>query len=148
MDDRGRGKEMARRLGCALLASASIAALGFGSAMAQSINLDPIVVETPLDGVVVTTTKERPRPRAEAPQAPQAGTGQASEANLVPAIAESVFPPATAISSLSGASAVSRSDIETQFQPDRVSEILATIPGVATSETARDTAQAINIRGL
>lgn len=54
----------------------------------------------------------------------------------------------SAIDALSGSSAVSKEQINQQFQPDRVSEILRTIPGVTTQETARDTAQAVNIRGL
>lgn len=54
----------------------------------------------------------------------------------------------SAIDALSGSSAISREEIDTQFQPDRISQVLRTIPGVTTQETARDTATAINIRGL
>lgn len=54
----------------------------------------------------------------------------------------------SAIDALAGASAVSKETLDTQFQADSVSKILNTIPGVATQETARDTAQAVNIRGL
>lgn len=53
-----------------------------------------------------------------------------------------------AIDALGGASAVGREQIDQQFQAARVSEVLRTIPGVTTQETARDTATAINIRGL
>jgi hemoglobin/transferrin/lactoferrin receptor protein len=53
----------------------------------------------------------------------------------------------TAIDALGGSSAVSKQQLDEQFQADRASEILRTIPGVTTQETARDTAQAINIRG-
>ncbi|HXF53966.1 MAG TPA: TonB-dependent hemoglobin/transferrin/lactoferrin family receptor [Hyphomicrobiaceae bacterium] len=49
---------------------------------------------------------------------------------------------------LSGSSARDRRELDEQFQPDRISEVLRTIPGVGTQETARDTATAINIRGL
>ncbi|CFX25820.1 TonB-denpendent receptor [Candidatus Filomicrobium marinum] len=54
----------------------------------------------------------------------------------------------SAIDALAGASTVSKETLDTQFQADSVSKILNTIPGVATQETARDTAQAVNIRGL
>ena len=50
--------------------------------------------------------------------------------------------------SLSGSSAVDRARIDEEFQPDKISEVLRAIPGVSTQETARDTATAINIRGL
>lgn len=53
-----------------------------------------------------------------------------------------------AIDALGGASAIGKDQLEQQFQADRVSEIMRTIPGVTTQETARDTAQSINIRGL
>lgn len=52
------------------------------------------------------------------------------------------------IDTLSGSSAVGRETLDEQFNADRVSEILRTIPGVTTQETARDTATAVNIRGL
>ncbi|HRN87268.1 TonB-dependent hemoglobin/transferrin/lactoferrin family receptor [Hyphomicrobium sp.] len=52
------------------------------------------------------------------------------------------------IDALSGSSAVDRATMDEQFNADRVSEILRTIPGVTTQETARDTATAVNIRGL
>ena len=54
----------------------------------------------------------------------------------------------SAIDALSGSSAVSRETLDEQFNADRISEVLRTIPGVTTQETARDTATAINIRGL
>lgn len=54
----------------------------------------------------------------------------------------------SAIDALAGASTVSKETLDTQFQADSVSTILNTIPGVATQETARDTAQAVNIRGM
>lgn len=54
----------------------------------------------------------------------------------------------SAIDALSGSSAVTRETLDEQFNADRISEVLRTIPGVTTQETARDTATAINIRGL
>jgi hemoglobin/transferrin/lactoferrin receptor protein len=54
----------------------------------------------------------------------------------------------SAIDALSGSSAISRSQLDEQYQPEKVSEFLRSMPGVMVSETARDTAQAINIRGL
>jgi hemoglobin/transferrin/lactoferrin receptor protein len=53
-----------------------------------------------------------------------------------------------AFDSLSGSSARDRAQMDQEFQPDRISEVLRTIPGVTTQETARDTATALNIRGL
>lgn len=54
----------------------------------------------------------------------------------------------SAIDALAGASSVSREVLDQQFQPQKISEVLRTIPGVTTQETARDTATAVNIRGL
>ena len=88
-----------------LLASVSCCALMAGSAQAQDIQLD---------GIVITFSK----------------------------VAES------AIDALGGSSAVSREQMDEQFQAERVSEVLRTVPGVTTQETARDTGTAINIRGL
>jgi hemoglobin/transferrin/lactoferrin receptor protein len=53
-----------------------------------------------------------------------------------------------AIDALSGTSTIGKSQLDEQFQADRPSQFLRTIPGVTTSESARDTAQSINIRGL
>jgi hemoglobin/transferrin/lactoferrin receptor protein len=53
-----------------------------------------------------------------------------------------------AIEALSGSSAVTKEQLDQQFQADRPSQILRTVPGVTTAESARDTAQAVNIRGL
>ena len=52
-----------------------------------------------------------------------------------------------AIDSLSGASVVTRENIQA-IQPDRVSDILRQVPGVTTQENPNDPGQAINIRGL
>lgn len=56
--------------------------------------------------------------------------------------------PMAAIDVLGGSTSMDRETLETMYAADRASEILRTIPGVSTSETARDTAQSINIRGL
>ena len=53
----------------------------------------------------------------------------------------------SAIDSLSGTSVVSLDEIR-QIQPDRVADILKTVPGVTTQSSPNDPAQAINIRGL
>lgn len=53
-----------------------------------------------------------------------------------------------AIDALSGTSTLGKEQLDQQFQADRVSSFLNTIPGVSTAEAASDTAQAINIRGL
>lgn len=54
----------------------------------------------------------------------------------------------SAIDALAGSSTISKDQLDTQFQADSISEIMNTIPGVTTQETARDPAQSINIRGL
>lgn len=54
----------------------------------------------------------------------------------------------TAVDVLGGASAIAKDQLDQQFQADQVSGILRTVPGVTTQETARDTAQSLNIRGL
>jgi hemoglobin/transferrin/lactoferrin receptor protein len=53
-----------------------------------------------------------------------------------------------AIDALAGSTSIDRETIDTQFQPDKISDVLRTIPGVTTQETPRDTAIAVNIRGL
>ncbi len=54
----------------------------------------------------------------------------------------------SAIDALSGSSAVGKEQLDEQFQPNRVSEVLVTLPGVTSQENGRDTAQSVNIRGL
>jgi hemoglobin/transferrin/lactoferrin receptor protein len=54
----------------------------------------------------------------------------------------------SAIDALAGASVVGKDQLDQQFQAEKVSDILNTLPGVTTQETAQDTAQAVNIRGL
>lgn len=53
-----------------------------------------------------------------------------------------------AIDALSGTSAIGKEQLDQQFQADKASQFLVTMPGVATSESATDTALAINMRGL
>ncbi len=53
-----------------------------------------------------------------------------------------------AIDALSGTSAITKEQLDQQFQADKASTFLMTLPGVTTAETARDFAVAINIRGL
>jgi hemoglobin/transferrin/lactoferrin receptor protein len=53
-----------------------------------------------------------------------------------------------AIDALSGTSSVGKEQLDQQFQGDKVSQILPTVPGVTVAESASDTAQSINIRGL
>src|SRR5512145_2281225 len=52
-----------------------------------------------------------------------------------------------AIDALSGTSSVGKEQLD-QTQGDKVSQILTSVPGVTIAESASDTAQAINIRGL
>jgi hemoglobin/transferrin/lactoferrin receptor protein len=53
-----------------------------------------------------------------------------------------------AIDALSGTSSVGKEQMDQQFQADKASQLLSTVPGVTFAETASDTAQSINIRGL
>jgi hemoglobin/transferrin/lactoferrin receptor protein len=54
----------------------------------------------------------------------------------------------SAIDALSGSSVVERQQLDQQFQADRASEFLRSLPGVTTQDKSKDTAQSINIRGL
>ncbi len=63
-------------------------------------------------------------------------------------VVTSTKTPEAAIDALSGTSALGKEQFDQQFQADRPSQFLRTIPGVTTAESARDTAQSVNIRGL
>jgi hemoglobin/transferrin/lactoferrin receptor protein len=54
----------------------------------------------------------------------------------------------SAVDSLSGSSTIGREQLDEQFQPASITEVLATMPGVSTDDTTRDPGVAINIRGL
>lgn len=54
----------------------------------------------------------------------------------------------SAVDSLSGSSTIGREQLDEQFQPSSISEVLATMPGVSTDDTTRDPGVAVNIRGL
>jgi hemoglobin/transferrin/lactoferrin receptor protein len=76
------------------------------------------------------------------------GQGLTQEIVLDGVVVTSTKTSEAAVDALSASSAVSKQQIDEQFNPEKVSEVLRTIPGVTTQETARDTATAINIRGL
>ncbi len=76
------------------------------------------------------------------------GGAAAQEVALEGIVVTSTKTSESAIDALSGSSAVGKEQLDEQFQPDKVSQALTTIPGVTTAEAASDTAQAINIRGL
>ncbi|NJM54830.1 MAG: TonB-dependent receptor [Verrucomicrobiae bacterium] len=85
--------------------------------------------------------------------APDAVVGQTSQGTGAPIALDGIIVTNTrndeaAIDALSGSSAVGRSQLDQQFQPSQVSQILRTLPGVTTSQTARDTATSVNVRGL
>ena len=63
-------------------------------------------------------------------------------------VVTSTKTPEAAIDALSGTSVISKEQLDQQFQADKASTFLMTLPGVTKSETARDTATAINLRGL
>jgi hemoglobin/transferrin/lactoferrin receptor protein len=54
----------------------------------------------------------------------------------------------SAIDALSGSTTIGREQLDEQFQPSSITEVLSTMPGVSTDDTTRDPGVAINIRGL
>jgi hemoglobin/transferrin/lactoferrin receptor protein len=80
--------------------------------------------------------------------ATMSGGAAAQEVALEGIVITSTKTSESAIDALSGSSAMGKEQLDEQFQPDKVSQALSTIPGVTTAEAASDTAQAINIRGL
>lgn len=54
----------------------------------------------------------------------------------------------SAVDSLSGSSTIGKEQLDQQFQPASITEVLATMPGVSTDDTTRDPGVAVNIRGL
>lgn len=54
----------------------------------------------------------------------------------------------SAIDSLSASSTIGRQQLDEQFQPGSITEVLATMPGVSTDDTTRAPGVAVNIRGL
>lgn len=77
-----------------------------------------------------------------------AGSSYAQEVWLDGIVVTSTKTSDSAIDALAGSSAIDRDQLDRQYQPDAVYEILNTIPGVTTSKTGSDPAQAVNIRGL
>lgn len=76
------------------------------------------------------------------------GTVAAQSIPLEGIVVTSTKTAEPAIDALSGTSLLGKELLDQQFQADKASQFLLTIPGVATSESASDTALAINIRGL
>lgn len=72
----------------------------------------------------------------------------AQEVALEGIVVTSTKTSETAVDALSGSSALTKTQLDEQFQADRASQFLRAIPGVTTAESARDTAQSVNIRGL
>jgi hemoglobin/transferrin/lactoferrin receptor protein len=135
---------------CALgLSSQSFATIGFllvsvsgvsllvpaSRAYAQeAVELEPLTVET-------QAAKKKSKPRKRAPSS-------ADEVALDGIVVTSTKVDESAIDALSGSTSVGLGQLNEQFNADRISEVLRTIPGVTTQETAGDTATSINIRGL
>ena len=102
-----------------------------------------------LEEVVVTPPKaEKPAGGGTAGQTPARKQQIKQEVSLESAVVTTTKVEGSAIDALAGASGISRSVLDQQFQPQEISEFLRTIPGVTTQETPRDTATAVNIRGL
>jgi hemoglobin/transferrin/lactoferrin receptor protein len=100
----------------------------------EAVELEPLSVE-------VAAPKKKTKPRKHAPSS-------AEEVVLDGTIVTTSKVDESAIDSLSGSSSIGLGQLNEQFNADRISEVLRTIPGVTTQETAGDTATAINIRGL
>ena len=75
-------------------------------------------------------------------------TATAQEISLEGIVVTTSKVEESAIDALAGSSAVGKEQLDEQFQPDSVSEVLETLPGVTSQENGRDTAQSVNIRGL
>lgn len=124
------------RLACLLATAGSVTLLSHpGTAFAQdAVELEPLTVETQV-------AKRKVKPRKRAPSS-------ADEVVLDGIVVTTTKIDESAIDSLSGSSSIGLGQLNEQFNADRISEVLRTIPGVTTQETAGDTATAINIRGL
>jgi len=121
---------------CLIASVCSAAVLSYaGIAFAQdALELEPLTVETQV-------AKKKSKPRKSAPSS-------AEEVVLDGIVVTSTKVDESAIDALSGSSSIGLGQLNEQFNADRISEVLRTIPGVTTQETAGDTATAINIRGL
>jgi hemoglobin/transferrin/lactoferrin receptor protein len=96
-----------------------------------------------LEGVTVTTSKaEDDSPAAVRKKQIKKQVPLEGDVKTASKVEES------AVDALSGSSAMGKSQLDEQFQATEASDILNTIPGVATSQTSSDTAQSVNIRGL
>ncbi len=124
------------QLGCAFVGASSLSLLSQTSAVhaQDAVELAPLTVEA-------QAAKKKSKPRKSAPSS-------AEEVVLDGTMVTTSKVDESAIDALSGASSIGLGQLNEQFNADRVSEILRTIPGVTTQETAGDTATAINIRGL
>lgn len=119
---------------------AVLVAVGAGplSAVAQEV--------TPLDSVVVTTSKT-PKRAVDTPSASSArGGGGAKQLEpSTPAAPSAEFP--ASIASVDGFGANGKSQFD-KIQAQSVTDLVRDIPGVTTSIAPNDPAQSINIRGL
>jgi hemoglobin/transferrin/lactoferrin receptor protein len=76
------------------------------------------------------------------------GSGFAQEIVLDGVVVTSTKTAESAIDALSGSSSVGKEQIDEQFQPNSIAELLKTLPGVGTQQNNRDPGVAVNIRGL
>jgi hemoglobin/transferrin/lactoferrin receptor protein len=129
--------------------AAGILVLGGVAAKAQEAPEPQASQEVILEEVVVTAPKEeKPAGGGTAGQSAARKQQIKEQVTLEGAVVTTAKVQQSAIDALSGSSAVSKQVLDEQFQATRVSDVLNTLPGVSTSETATDTAQSINIRGL
>lgn len=121
-----------------------------GSAAAPAVVLPPVTVDAP------SQPRARPRPVVQAPVgAPYVRRAQVRNPDPLASAGTPLDEPtvtstkveAPAIDTLAGASVVTGEQLQ-RIQPDRVSDILKQVPGVATQENPNNPAQSINIRGL
>jgi hemoglobin/transferrin/lactoferrin receptor protein len=129
--------------------AAGVLVLGGAAAQAQEAPESQASQEVILEEVVVTAPKEeKPAGGGTAGQSAARKQQIKEQVTLEGAVVTTAKVEGSAIDALAGASAVSKEILDQQFQPEKISEVLQTLPGVSTQETPRDTATAVNIRGL
>jgi hemoglobin/transferrin/lactoferrin receptor protein len=140
---------MSTRIVRRLPLAAGVLVLGGIAAEAQDVAEPQATQDVILEEVVVTAPKEeKPAGGGTAGQTAARKQQIKQQVTLEGAVVTTAKVEGSAIDALAGASSVSREILDQQFQPQSISQVLRTIPGVSTQETARDTATAISIRGL
>lgn len=140
---------MCTRIVRGLPLAAVVFVLGGVAVEAQEAQQAQASEEVILEEVVVTAPDaEKPAGGGSAGQTPARKKQIKEQVSLEAAVVTTSKVEGSAIDALAGASAIGKEVLDEQFQPEKISQVLRTIPGVTTQETPRDTATAVNIRGL